>query len=93
MLDELRCESCSGDAIALGAEERRLLLTELDGWQMLERDGIPQLEKVYTFKNYKQAWAFADKISQLAEDEFHHPSILLEWGEIRMQNFLLNHSK
>ncbi|KOO09639.1 4a-hydroxytetrahydrobiopterin dehydratase [Vibrio hepatarius] len=82
MLDELRCESCSGDAIALGAEERRLLLTELDGWQMLERDGIPQLEKVYTFKNYKQAWAFADKISQLAEDEFHHPSILLEWGKV-----------
>lgn len=82
MLDELRCESCSGDAIALGAEERRLLLTELDGWQMLERDRIPQLEKVYTFKNYKQAWAFADKISQLAEDEFHHPSILLEWGKV-----------
>lgn len=82
MLDELRCESCSGDAIALGAEERKLLLTELDGWQMLERDGIPQLEKVYTFKNYKQAWAFADKISQLAEDEFHHPSILLEWGKV-----------
>lgn len=82
MLDELRCESCSGDAIALGAEERRLLLTELDGWQMLKRDGIPQLEKVYTFKNYKQAWAFADKISQLAEDEFHHPSILLEWGKV-----------
>lgn len=82
MLDELRCESCSGDAIALGAEERRLLITELDGWQMLERDGIPQLEKVYTFKNYKQAWAFADKISQLAEDEFHHPSILLEWGKV-----------
>lgn len=82
MLDELRCESCSGDAIALGAEERRLLLTELDGWQMLERDGIPQIEKVYTFKNYKQAWAFADKISQLAEDEFHHPSILLEWGKV-----------
>ena len=82
MLDELRCESCSGDTIALGAEERKLLLTELDGWQMLERDGIPQLEKVYTFKNYKQAWAFADKISQLAEDEFHHPSILLEWGKV-----------
>ncbi|MDN3685609.1 4a-hydroxytetrahydrobiopterin dehydratase [Vibrio sinaloensis] len=50
MLDELRCEACSSTAVALGAEERRLLLTELDGWQMLERDGIPQLEKVYTFK-------------------------------------------
>lgn len=82
MLDELRCEACTSSAVALGAEERRLLLTELDGWQLLERDGIPQLEKVYTFKNYKLAWAFANKVSQLAEDEFHHPSILLEWGKV-----------
>ncbi|KOO04554.1 4a-hydroxytetrahydrobiopterin dehydratase [Vibrio nereis] len=82
MLNDLRCEACSSDAVALGQEERRLLLTELDGWQMLERDGIPQLEKVYTFKNYKQAWAFANLVSELAEDEFHHPSILLEWGKV-----------
>lgn len=82
MLNDLRCEACSSDAVALGQEERRLLLTELDGWQVLERDGIPQLEKVYTFKNYKQAWAFANLVSELAEDEFHHPSILLEWGKV-----------
>ncbi|MEZ8100726.1 4a-hydroxytetrahydrobiopterin dehydratase [Vibrio bivalvicida] len=82
MLDELRCESCTSSAVALGAEERRLLLTELHGWQILERDGIPQLEKEYKFKNYKLAWAFANKVSELAEDEFHHPSILLEWGKV-----------
>ncbi|WCP69833.1 4a-hydroxytetrahydrobiopterin dehydratase [Vibrio tubiashii] len=82
MLDELRCESCTSSAVALGAEERRLLLTELEDWQMLERDGIPQLEKVYKFKNYKLAWAFANKVSELAEEEFHHPSILLEWGKV-----------
>lgn len=82
MLDELRCESCTSSAVALGAEEGRLLLTELEGWQMLERDGIPQLEKVYKFKNYKLAWAFANKVSELAEEEFHHPSILLEWGKV-----------
>lgn len=82
MLNDLRCEACSSDAVALGQEERRLLLTELDGWQVIERDGIPQLEKVYTFKNYKQAWAFANLVSELAEEEFHHPSILLEWGKV-----------
>ena len=82
MLDELRCEACIATAVALGAEERRLLLTELEDWQMLERDSIPQLEKVYKFKNYKLAWEFANKVSELAEEEFHHPSILLEWGKV-----------
>lgn len=82
MLNELRCESCTSSAVALGPEERRLLLTELQEWQMIDRDGIPQLEKVYKFKNYKLAWAFANQVSQLAEEEFHHPSILLEWGKV-----------
>ena len=82
MLDELRCESCTSSAVALDAEQTRLLLTELKGWQMLECDGIPQLEKVYTFKNYKLAWAFANKVSELAEEESHHPSLLLEWGKV-----------
>ncbi|NOH95618.1 4a-hydroxytetrahydrobiopterin dehydratase [Vibrio sp. 99-70-13A1] len=82
MLDELRCEACSTDAQALSAEDRRLLFTELTGWDMLDREGIPQLEKVYKFKNFKLAWAFSNKVAELAEDEFHHPSILLEWGQV-----------
>ncbi|RTZ17591.1 4a-hydroxytetrahydrobiopterin dehydratase [Vibrio aquaticus] len=82
MLNELRCEACSSSAVALGEEERRLLFTELSEWTMLERDGVWQLEKVYTFKNYKLAWAFANQVSELAEEEFHHPSILLEWGKV-----------
>ena len=82
MLNELRCEACSSDAMPLSEEHRKLLLTELEGWELLDRDGIPQLEKVYNFKNYKLAWAFANKISEIAEEEFHHPSILLEWGKV-----------
>lgn len=82
MLEELRCEACSIDAVALTTEEQQKLLKELDGWTLVNRGEIPQLEKVYLFKNFKQAWAFTNQIAQLAEDEFHHPSILLEWGKV-----------
>ncbi|ELE5027618.1 4a-hydroxytetrahydrobiopterin dehydratase [Vibrio fluvialis] len=82
MLDELRCEACSADATALTQDEQQTLLSELEGWALIHRDGIPQLEKVYRFKNFKLAWAFANQIAQLAEEEFHHPSILLEWGKV-----------
>ncbi|MFY2506946.1 4a-hydroxytetrahydrobiopterin dehydratase [Vibrio pectenicida] len=82
MLNELRCEACSPESIALTKEEQRLLLTELDNWQIIVRDDIPQLEKVYKFKNFQLAWDFSNNIAQLAEDEFHHPSILLEWGKV-----------
>ncbi|MBM7035276.1 4a-hydroxytetrahydrobiopterin dehydratase [Vibrio ulleungensis] len=82
MLNELKCEACSIDAIALNNEEQQSLLLELSEWQIMDREGISQLEKVYTFKNFKLAWAFSNRIAELAEDEFHHPSILLEWGKV-----------
>lgn len=82
MLNELRCEACSIDSVSLSKLEQRELLVELNGWNLVEREGIPQLEKVYTFKNYKLAWAFSNKIAQLAEEEFHHPATLLEWGKV-----------
>ncbi|TON14925.1 4a-hydroxytetrahydrobiopterin dehydratase, partial [Vibrio parahaemolyticus] len=77
MLNEQKCEACSFDAIALTKEEQQSLLLQLSDWHLIERDDIPQLEKVYKFKNFKQAWAFSNKIAELAEEEFHHPSILL----------------
>ncbi len=82
MLNEQKCEACSFDAIALTKEEQQSLLLQLSDWYLIERDDIPQLEKVYKFKNFKQAWAFSNKIAELAEEEFHHPSILLEWGKV-----------
>ncbi|EHD2245176.1 4a-hydroxytetrahydrobiopterin dehydratase, partial [Vibrio vulnificus] len=56
MLDELKCEACSIDAIALTTQQQQELLLELEGWHLMEREGIPQLEKVYKFRNFMQAW-------------------------------------
>ena len=47
MLNELRCEACNSDAVALNKEEQRLLLTELNDWQLIERDGITQLSLIH----------------------------------------------
>lgn len=82
MLDELRCEACHADAESLSDSQQQNLMSELDGWSLIHREGIPQLEKVFRFKNFRLAWAFADQIAQMAEDEFHHPAILLEWGKV-----------
>ncbi|MGL6312812.1 4a-hydroxytetrahydrobiopterin dehydratase [Vibrio sp. WXL103] len=82
MLNELRCEACTSDATALTAQEQQTLLNQIDHWKIVVRDGIPQLEKQFTFKTFKAAWAFSNQIAQLAEDEFHHPAILLEWGKV-----------
>lgn len=82
MLNELKCEACTSDAVALTPEQQQTLLLELSDWEIIVRDDIPQLEKTYRFKNFKLAWAFSNQVAELAEEEFHHPAILLEWGKV-----------
>ncbi|MCK6265702.1 4a-hydroxytetrahydrobiopterin dehydratase [Vibrio sp. ZSDE26] len=82
MLNDMKCEACGIDSVALSEEEQSVLLRQLIEWKLNHHDDIPQLEKVYSFKNYKLAWAFANRVSELAELEGHHPAILLEWGKV-----------
>ncbi|WP_070966029.1 4a-hydroxytetrahydrobiopterin dehydratase [Vibrio sonorensis] len=82
MLEELRCEACGKEATPLSSKDIELLMTEIEGWELIEKEGVPQLEKQFRFKNFKLAWDFTNKIAEMAEEEFHHPSIVLEWGSV-----------
>lgn len=84
MLDELRCEACDSQAIALTQDQQQTLLNELNGWSLIRRGDVPQLEKVYQFRTFKQAWVFAEKIAELAEKMGHHPQITVEWGKVTL---------
>ena len=60
--------------------ETAKLLAQLPQWQIVERHGINRLERTFTFVNFVEALAFANKVGELAEAENHHPAILLQWG-------------
>ena len=49
------------------------------------RDGIPHLERVFKLKNFVEAIAFTNKIGIIAEEEDHHPFIIIEWGRVTVQ--------
>jgi 4a-hydroxytetrahydrobiopterin dehydratase len=48
-------------------------------------DGIKRLERLFKFKDYAEAVAFTNKIAAIAEEEDHHPRIVLEWGRVTVQ--------
>ena len=81
-LSAQQCESCRVGAQKVEEEVLRRLLSQIPEWNPEIRNGIMMLERIYIFKNYKLAWSFANKISELAEQESHHPAILLEWGKV-----------
>ena len=83
-LSNQQCEACQVDAPKVSEEELGGLLAQIPDWVPAVNDGVMMLEREYKFKNYKLAWAFANKVSELAEEEFHHPAILLEWGKVKV---------
>lgn len=76
------CEACQAGAPKVTDEELAQLIREIPDWVPEVRDGVMMLERVFKFKNFKLAWAFSNKVAELAEDEFHHPAITLEWGKV-----------
>jgi 4a-hydroxytetrahydrobiopterin dehydratase len=58
------------------------LRPQIPDWQVVEREGIPRLERVFSFPNFATALAFTDRVGALAEAEGHHPALLTEWGRV-----------
>ena len=63
-------------------QETENYLAQLPGWQINVVDGINQLQKSYTFKNFSQALEFTNQVGAIAEAENHHPAIVTEWGRV-----------
>jgi 4a-hydroxytetrahydrobiopterin dehydratase len=49
---------------------------------VLERAGIPRLERVFEFPDFARALTFTNRVGALAEAEGHHPALLTEWGKV-----------
>lgn len=81
-LQESKCTACRADAPRVTEEEIAELKLQIPEWQIIERDGVPQLERVFRLRNFAESLAFTNKIGALAESEGHHPAILTEWGRV-----------
>ena len=78
----MRCAACSKDAPPATDEEIRELRPQIPDWQVVERDGVNRLERVFRFKDFAGALEFTKRVGQTAEAEWHHPAILTEWGKV-----------
>jgi len=80
-LSKASCEPCRANAPSLSTTEIQELLLQIADWSLIDVDGIKQLQRQYAFKDFVSAMAFANQLAQIAEEEGHHPSILVEWGK------------
>ncbi len=76
------CEACRRGAPPATEAEITEYRVQIPEWQIVERDGIPRLERVFQFGNFVAAMAFTNRVGELAEEQGHHPALLTEWGRV-----------
>ena len=52
-----------------------------DGWERTD----DEIVRVYEFDDYLTGVAFASEVGELAEEEFHHPTITVRYEEVEIR--------
>lgn len=81
-LTKQECKACSADTPSAAPEKIKQLKSQIPDWDIVEKRGQLQLEKLYKFPDFRQAIAFTKAVGDLAESEGHHPVLLTEWGKV-----------
>jgi 4a-hydroxytetrahydrobiopterin dehydratase len=84
-LVQMKCVACRRGAPTVTEAEIVELLPQLPAWQIIEQEGVSRLERHYKFPDFASALAFTNRIGAMAEDEGHHPLIITEWGNVKIQ--------
>lgn len=80
-LTTMRCVSCEGIGECFDEQ------TAVDHGEFIPewtRDSNQLISREFLFKNYRDAFAFATRLSLLAEDQGHHPDLEIGWGRVKV---------
>jgi 4a-hydroxytetrahydrobiopterin dehydratase len=77
-----KCVACRRDSPTVTDDELAQLRRQVPDWDLLEVDGVPRLQRVFSFDDFSGALEFTNQVGAIAEAEGHHPALLTEWGRV-----------
>lgn len=72
------CVPCRGGVPPLAGKELENLAKEVSQWRVVNGH---HLVREFKFPDFKQALAFVNRVGNIAEEQGHHPDIVLSWGK------------
>jgi len=75
------CVPCRGGVPPLKGQELESLARQLPAWAVVKEH---HLHRAYTFPDFRAALAFVNRVGELAEQQGHHPDIVLAWGKVEV---------
>ncbi len=84
LLADRNCVPCRGSIPPLKGKDLSDLHDRLDDparWKIVDQH---HLVRTYKFRDFKSALAFVNRVGEVAEEQGHHPDILLGWGKVEI---------
>lgn len=93
-LTQKHCIPCESGDPPLSEQEEDEMLKSIrqaqddkgSGWMLL-RDQEHKLRRQFTFKTFKEAMEFVNKVADVAEGEAHHPDIYIFYNKVQLDLF------
>ena len=76
------CRPCNAQTPTLRKDEISHLAAEIPGWEVVEGH---HLRRRYSFRNFRDALGFANRVGEVAEEQGHHPDMGIGWGYVEVR--------
>jgi 4a-hydroxytetrahydrobiopterin dehydratase len=80
-LADKKCVPCRGGTPPLKGKDLERLRAHVPQWTVTNEHHI---HREFRFPDFKQALEFVNRVGEIAENEGHHPDILLGWGKVEI---------
>src|SRR3989338_400994 len=85
-LSQKKCVPCEGGMPPFSNEKEDELIQQVPGWLLL-RETEHKLRRQFTFKTFKDAMEFVNKVADVADRERHHPDIYVFYNKVQLDLF------
>jgi 4a-hydroxytetrahydrobiopterin dehydratase len=77
-LADKTCIPCRGGVLPLKGDELQRFHLQVPQWSV---ENEHHITRKFTFPDFVKALEFVNRVGALAEEQGHHPDILLAWGK------------
>ncbi len=81
-LTDKKCVPCEGGVQPFDAARVAEFLLQTPEWDADAEN--KKISRLFTFKDFKEAMVFVNRVAEVAESEGHHPDITINWNKVTL---------
>ncbi len=82
-LSDQKCIPCEVGGVPLNKEETNFYLKDIPQWQIATNN--KKISRLFSFEDFKESMVFVNKVANLAENEGHHPDMLINYNKVSIE--------